>query len=129
MRLCPQRVETLEPTIAAFAEASDGGATQLRGRLALEPDELARWPSLSPGERKRWQVGAALSSEPHALLLGEPTNHLDIPAIERLEEALSTYPGALVVVSHDEAFLPAPGGYPLGDRRWRPRGTSSRVTD
>jgi ATPase subunit of ABC transporter with duplicated ATPase domains len=37
-------------------------------------------------------------------VLDEPTNHLDLPSIERLEAALGHYPGALLIVSHDESF-------------------------
>ena len=49
-------------------------------RSQLDPDALARWPTLSPGERKRWQIGAALAREPGCLVLDEPTNHLDADA-------------------------------------------------
>ena len=38
------------------------------------------------------------------MVLDEPTNHLDLPAIERIESALEAYPGALVIVTHDETF-------------------------
>jgi ATPase subunit of ABC transporter with duplicated ATPase domains len=43
------------------------------------------------------------------LLLDEPTNHLDLPALEVLEAALRDYPGALVIASHDRAFVDAIG--------------------
>jgi ATPase subunit of ABC transporter with duplicated ATPase domains len=41
---------------------------------------------------------------PGAVVLDEPTNHLDLPTIERLEEALAAYPGAILLVTHDDAF-------------------------
>jgi len=42
-----------------FAASLGGEACRLIGELALRPEKIARWPTLSPGERKRWQVGAA----------------------------------------------------------------------
>ena len=62
---------------------------------------------LSGGERLRAGLMAAFAGDPapDLLLLDEPTNHLDILATEALEQALSTYDGALVVVSHDARFL------------------------
>ena len=104
-RLCRQRVERLEPEVAAFASASDRDAHRLRGRLGLDAGDLARWPTLSPGERKRWQVGAALAAEPPLLLLDEPTNHLDAPARDVLLGALARYRGIGVLVSHDRELL------------------------
>ena len=74
---------------------------------AVSGADLARWETLSPGERRRWQLGAALHAEPDVLLLDELTNHLDLPTVERLEaalEALEAYPGAIVLVMHDDAL-------------------------
>ncbi len=105
IRLCPQSVEALSPDISAFAEAYDSVARRVLGQLGLEPTALERWPTLSPGERKRWQVGAALASEPDVLLLDEPTNHLDAEARAWLIAALRRFRGVGVVVSHDRVLL------------------------
>jgi ATPase subunit of ABC transporter with duplicated ATPase domains len=104
-RLCPQTVDQCTPEVVALARASQGEARRIRGQLALEVDELDRWGSLSPGERKRWQVGAALSSDPDVLILDEPTNHLDADARSRLITALRGFPGIGIVVSHDRTLL------------------------
>ncbi|MBM7116051.1 ATP-binding cassette domain-containing protein [Archangium primigenium] len=105
VRLCPQRVEALTPDVLAFAEASDARARRLLGQLGLDVTALGRWPTLSPGERKRWQVGAALAQEPDVLLLDEPTNHLDAEARDWLLSALRRFRGVGVLVSHDRALL------------------------
>ncbi|RKH55860.1 ATP-binding cassette domain-containing protein [Corallococcus aberystwythensis] len=103
--LCPQGVEALTPDITAFAEAWDALARRLQGQLGLDVTALERWPTLSPGERKRWQVGAALAREPDVLLLDEPTNHLDAEARAWLVAALRRFRGVGVVVSHDRELL------------------------
>ena len=72
-------------------------------RLSLPADRPVG--ELSGGWRRRALLGKALVSEPDLLLLDEPTNHLDIDAIRWLEEYLSTFPGALLFVTHDRAFL------------------------
>jgi ATPase subunit of ABC transporter with duplicated ATPase domains len=105
LRLCPQSVEELTPDITAFAEAWDAVARRVLGQLGLEPGALERWPTLSPGERKRWQIGAALASEPDVLLLDEPTNHLDAEARGWLISALRRFRGIGIVVSHDRTVL------------------------
>ena len=60
---------------------------------------------LSGGEARRAALARALVAEPEVLLLDEPTNHLDLPTIEWLEEKLSAWKGAYVMVSHDRRFL------------------------
>ncbi len=63
--------------------------------------------SLSPGERTRAGLALLMARGTNCLVLDEPTNHLDLPAIEQLEGALATYPGTLLLVSHDRRLLAA----------------------
>jgi ATP-binding cassette subfamily F protein uup len=60
---------------------------------------------LSGGERRRLQLLRLLMAEPNVLLLDEPTNDLDIDTLRSLEDLLDDWPGAVIVVSHDRAFL------------------------
>lgn len=103
--LCRQDVEEPEEQQLGFVWAQDGLARRLRSLLQLLPEAHERWPSLSPGERRRWQVGAALWLEPGALLLDEPSNHLDAEGRALLEAALSMYRGVGLIVSHDRGLL------------------------
>ncbi len=103
--MCPQRVDDITPQIEEFASNWDADAFRLRARLAVEPQDLTRWPVLSPGERKRWQIGAALVLGPDVLLLDEPTNHLDAQARSILIDTLRSFRGCGIVVSHDREVL------------------------
>ena len=60
---------------------------------------------LSGGQKTRLLLGRILLEEPDLLILDEPTNHLDVQAIEWLESKLNSWPGAVLVVSHDRYFL------------------------
>jgi len=100
-----QRVDVPGPEVAAFACAFDRAAARWRARLALDPDTLARWATLSPGERKRWQLAAALAGEPDVLIVDEPTNHLDVEALDTCAETLAAFDGIGLLVSHDRALL------------------------
>ena len=82
-------------------------AQKLRLSLRIEDDMLWRFSELSCGEQKKIQIACALWMEPPLLVLDEPTNHLDLHSIEALEQALANFPGALLLVSHDEAFMSA----------------------
>jgi ATP-binding cassette subfamily F protein uup len=65
----------------------------------------ARVGTLSGGERRRLQLLVVLAGRPNVLLLDEPTNDLDLDTLRVLEDYLDDWPGALVAVSHDRAFL------------------------
>ena len=93
-------------TLADYAQA--GGAelhsiAALADQLGLELDRPAA--TASGGERRRAALVRVLAEAPDLLLLDEPTNHLDIAAIEWLEAWLERSRCALVVISHDRAFL------------------------
>ncbi|MGW2326374.1 ABC-F family ATP-binding cassette domain-containing protein [Streptomyces sp. NPDC001700] len=60
---------------------------------------------LSGGERRRLQILRLLMDEPNVLFLDEPTNDLDIETLTQLEDVLDSWPGSLVVISHDRYFL------------------------
>ncbi len=104
---CRQSAARLSDEIRGFAELPDGAARRWLGRLELDPADLGRWPTLSPGERRRWQIGAALAAAPDVLLLDEPTDHLDGDARQLLIDVLGRFEGVGLLVSHDRSLLAA----------------------
>ena len=72
-------------------------------RMGLDPLRMS--DGLSGGETRRVSLARALYTKPDILLLDEPTNHMDLPTIEWMESVLHQHRGALLVVSHDRAFL------------------------
>ena len=81
-------------------------AGQLAERLGFPPARQ-RTPvrDLSGGERRRLQLTRVLMGEPNVLLLDEPTNDLDIDTLQQLEDLLDSWPGTLVVISHDRYLI------------------------
>ena len=77
----------------------------LKGLGFSEEDFTKQIETLSGGQKTRVALGKLLLSQPDILLLDEPTNHLDMESIAWLETYLLTYPGAVLIVSHDRYFL------------------------
>ena len=94
-----------------YFEQHDGYSYQsrmkgvLKGLGFTESDFNRPMNQLSGGQKTRVHLGKLLLSKPDVLLLDEPTNHLDIASIEWLEDFLRTYPGSVLIISHDRYFL------------------------
>ncbi len=85
---------------------TDGEARDWLARFLFRGDEVDKPVTvLSGGERARLVLARLIRNRPTWLALDEPTNHLDLPGTTALEEALSQYDGALVMVSHDRQLL------------------------
>ncbi|MGV8846250.1 ABC-F family ATP-binding cassette domain-containing protein [Tessaracoccus sp.] len=89
-----------------LATGREASASNLLEEFGFTGDKLvARIGDLSGGERRRLQFLRLLLSEPNVLILDEPTNDLDIDTLTVIEDHLDTWPGTLIVVSHDRYFL------------------------
>jgi ATP-binding cassette subfamily F protein uup len=93
---------------AVAGKAAQPGWEQVRLMERFRFDSDLQWATigtLSGGERRRLQLLLALTAFPNVLLLDEPTNDLDLDTLRALEDFLETWPGSLVIVSHDRALL------------------------
>jgi ATP-binding cassette subfamily F protein 3 len=85
-------------------------ARALLGRFLFSGEEAEKpLAGLSGGERRRLSLAILVQSSANLLILDEPTNHLDVESREALEDALRSFPGTVLLVSHDRALLDAVG--------------------
>ncbi|UCG52834.1 MAG: ABC-F family ATP-binding cassette domain-containing protein [Candidatus Latescibacterota bacterium] len=82
-------------------------------RLGSRPQRLLESVEPSPGETRKLLLALGIAHEPHLIIMDEPTNHMDLPSIQCLEDALDGCPCGLLLVSHDRHFLKR-----LTNRRW-----------
>ncbi|MFF5215354.1 ABC-F family ATP-binding cassette domain-containing protein [Micromonospora sp. NPDC000442] len=93
---------------AAVPDMSPADARTLLAKFGLRAQHVLRpAATLSPGERTRAALALLQGRGVNLLVLDEPTNHLDLPAIEQLESALASFPGTLLLVTHDRRMLEA----------------------
>jgi ATP-binding cassette subfamily F protein uup len=93
-------------SLLAFGEAGGAPGHEVEASLEAFGLDPARAPiGLSGGEARRAALARAFAEQPDVLLLDEPTNHLDILAIEHLETLIARSRAAILIVSHDRAFL------------------------
>ena len=93
-------------TFGTGSKAQELTPAQLLERLGFSPAQLSTpVQDLSGGEKRRLQLLLILLGQPNVLVLDEPTNDLDTDMLTALEDLLDTWPGTLIVVSHDRYFL------------------------
>jgi sulfate-transporting ATPase len=112
-----QSRDSLDPTNTVFDEISGGqehmvvGTREIHARAYVASfgfkgsDQQKKVGEISGGERNRVQLAKVLRSAGNVLLLDEPTNDLDVDTLRALEDGLLSFPGCVVVISHDRWFL------------------------
>ena len=102
---CEQRTDFIPSDFNNLFKTNDKNAFRLINTLQIQEDWLNRWDLLSHGERKRCQIATALYCDPTVLAIDEPSNHLDTSSKEILFNALKSYKGIGILVSHDRRLL------------------------
>lgn len=93
--------------VRALSSGERGRVLSVVAQLNSDPARILEGCATSPGEMRKLLLALGVLSSPALIVMDEPTNHLDLHSVEALERALAGYPGALLLVSHDERFLSA----------------------
>ena len=104
---CPQAIAEQPRNLDDFANDWSQLAVAVRRTLGIADDWAYRYSTLSGGEAKRIQVACSLSREPDLLILDEPTNHVDAATRTRIGQAMDSFAGIGLLISHDRSLIDA----------------------
>ena len=98
--------DTVIDVFKKHVDMEEGIGRRLLNRFRISAEDVhKKIEDLSSGEKSRLLLAMIMAAKPNCIILDEPTNHIDLEILEELEEALSEFPGTLIVVSHDRYFI------------------------
>jgi ATPase subunit of ABC transporter with duplicated ATPase domains len=102
--LTPDAGAELQRRLRQLDRSERGRVLSFVAALGSDPDGVLASRAWSPGQARKVALALGLARHAPALVLDEPTNHFDLPSIERLERLLCAFPGCVVLVTHDAAL-------------------------
>ena len=96
---------TIDKKIKMLNGKEKGELLSVVHRLGSEPERVLNSLIPSPGEIRKMILGLGLLKTPYLIMMDEPTNHMDMPSVQCLEDAISEFEGAVIIISHDIRFI------------------------